>query len=135
MTSPIRFAWYGRLSTDDRQDATLARPSQQRACQQKVDTLGGTIGGLYTVRRGVWNFEALGKIALGTMREAVIINGSTTPIDVGTVTQGQTGPTRTFTVRNDGTDALTVGVMVGVSVGVPVGVDGTRPAARKIECM
>jgi site-specific DNA recombinase len=39
----LRFAWYGRLSTDDRQDVTLARPSQLDACETKVATLGGTI--------------------------------------------------------------------------------------------
>ena len=33
---PHRFAFYGRLSTDDRQDVTLARPSQLEACQRKV---------------------------------------------------------------------------------------------------
>jgi site-specific DNA recombinase len=37
----IRFAFYGRLSTTDKQDITLARPSQLRACQQKVSDLGG----------------------------------------------------------------------------------------------
>ena len=39
----MRFAFYGRLSTDDRQDVTLARPSQLHACERKVQTLGGTI--------------------------------------------------------------------------------------------
>ncbi len=36
----IRFAFYGRLSTDDRQDVTLARPSQYEACERKVAGLG-----------------------------------------------------------------------------------------------
>lgn len=40
----------------------------------------------------------------------------TAVVDFGSVTQGQTGPTRTFTVRNDGDDLLSVG-----SVSVPVG--------------
>ncbi len=38
-----RFAWYGRLSTKDKQDATLSFPSQRRACEEKVSELGGRI--------------------------------------------------------------------------------------------
>ncbi len=38
-----RFAFYGRLSTTDKQDESLARPSQVKACQQKVADLGGEI--------------------------------------------------------------------------------------------
>jgi site-specific DNA recombinase len=41
---PIRLAFYGRLSTDDRQDVTLARPSQYEACERKATKeLDGTI--------------------------------------------------------------------------------------------
>jgi site-specific DNA recombinase len=36
----MRFAFYGRLSTDDRQDVTLARPSQYEACERKVAAQG-----------------------------------------------------------------------------------------------
>jgi Ca2+-binding RTX toxin-like protein len=57
-----------------------------------------------------------------------IVNGSTTPIDFGTVTQGQTGPTRTFTVKNDGTDALTVGAPV-----LPAGFTLIDPLVGPIE--
>jgi DNA invertase Pin-like site-specific DNA recombinase len=39
----VRFAFYGRLSTDDRQDVTLARPSQLEACQRKMAELDGEI--------------------------------------------------------------------------------------------
>jgi site-specific DNA recombinase len=39
----MRYAFYGRLSTDDRQDVTLARPSQLRECQKKVAGLEGEI--------------------------------------------------------------------------------------------
>lgn len=35
-----RFAFYGRLSTDDKQDQTLARPSQLEACRRKAAELG-----------------------------------------------------------------------------------------------
>jgi pimeloyl-ACP methyl ester carboxylesterase len=50
-----------------------------------------------------------------------IADGDTTPsttdgTDFGSVTQGQTGPTHTFTVRNDGGSTLTLG-----SVSVPIG--------------
>ncbi len=38
-----RFGFYGRLSTDDKQDQTLARPSQLEACQRKAQELGGEI--------------------------------------------------------------------------------------------
>ena len=40
-----------------------------------------------------------------------IADGSSSPFDFGAVTQGQTGPTRTFTVRNDGNDTLTLGAI------------------------
>ncbi|MEJ7787524.1 MAG: recombinase family protein, partial [Solirubrobacteraceae bacterium] len=38
-----RCAFYGRLSTDDKQDQTLARPSQLEACRRKATELGGEI--------------------------------------------------------------------------------------------
>jgi len=38
-----RFAWYGRLSTKDKQDSTLSFPSQRRACEEKLAELGGRI--------------------------------------------------------------------------------------------
>lgn len=38
-----RFAFYGRLSTDDKQDQTLARPSQLEACRRKAAELDGEI--------------------------------------------------------------------------------------------
>jgi site-specific DNA recombinase len=38
-----RLAFYGRLSTDDKQDQTLARPSQLEACRRKAAELGGEI--------------------------------------------------------------------------------------------
>lgn len=38
-----RWAFYGRLSTDDRQDITLARPSQFEACERKVVAQGGEV--------------------------------------------------------------------------------------------
>jgi hypothetical protein len=38
-----RFAWYGRLSTKDKQDPTLSFPSQREACASKAEELGGEI--------------------------------------------------------------------------------------------
>ncbi|HEY2335479.1 MAG TPA: recombinase family protein [Solirubrobacterales bacterium] len=38
-----RFAWYGRLSTKDKQDPTLSFPSQREACAEKAAELGGEI--------------------------------------------------------------------------------------------
>ncbi len=55
-----------------------------------------------------------------------ILNGSAAAIDIGTVTEGRTGPTHTFTVRNDGTAALTLG-----SITPPAGfslVEGLYPS-------
>jgi Ca2+-binding RTX toxin-like protein len=50
-------------------------------------------------------------IANVTLGGNAVANGATTPIDFGAVTQGQTGPTRTFTVTNSGTDTLIVGAV------------------------
>jgi site-specific DNA recombinase len=38
-----RFAFYGRLSTTDKQDPALSFPSQRKACERKVVELGGEI--------------------------------------------------------------------------------------------
>ena len=38
-----RFAWYGRLSTKDKQDPTLSFPSQREACATKAAELDGEI--------------------------------------------------------------------------------------------
>ncbi len=42
------FAWYGRLSTKDKQDPTLSFPSQRDACMRKVEELGGRIVAEFT---------------------------------------------------------------------------------------
>jgi hypothetical protein len=49
--------------------------------------------------------------AVVTLGGNAVVNGATTPIDFGGVTQGDVGPTRTFTVTNSGTDTLTVGAV------------------------
>jgi DNA invertase Pin-like site-specific DNA recombinase len=38
-----RFAWYGRLSTKDKQDPTISFPSQRSECVEKAEELGGRI--------------------------------------------------------------------------------------------
>jgi site-specific DNA recombinase len=38
-----KFAWYGRLSTKDKQDPTLSFPSQRKECEAKAVELGGRI--------------------------------------------------------------------------------------------
>jgi site-specific DNA recombinase len=43
-----RFAWYGRLSTKDKQDPTLAFPSQRQACAAKAEQLDGRITAEFT---------------------------------------------------------------------------------------
>jgi site-specific DNA recombinase len=40
---PARFAFYGRLSTTDKQDPALSFPSQLKACERKVAELSGKI--------------------------------------------------------------------------------------------
>ena len=42
-THPTRFAWYGRLSTKDKQDPTISFPSQREACERKTAELGARI--------------------------------------------------------------------------------------------
>ena len=39
----MRFAWYGRLSTKDKQDPTISFPSQRESCERKTTELGGRI--------------------------------------------------------------------------------------------
>ena len=43
MRAVMRFAWYGRLSTKDKQDPTISFPSQREACERKAAELGGQI--------------------------------------------------------------------------------------------
>jgi site-specific DNA recombinase len=37
---PLRFAWYGRLSTEELQQPQLAFPSQRAACEKRIESLG-----------------------------------------------------------------------------------------------
>ena len=41
--SSLRFAFYGRLSTTDKQDPALSFPSQLKACQRKAAERGGKV--------------------------------------------------------------------------------------------
>src|SRR5262249_31111305 len=56
---------------------------------------------------------------------AEIVDGTTVPIDFGTVSQGAVGLSRTFTIDNDGDQPLTLG-----TISLPPGyslVEGTAP--------
>jgi hypothetical protein len=60
-----------------------------------------------------FNFPITGEVVTSGAPEITVVgisDGQNTPIDFGTATQGQSGATRTFTVRNDGTANLTLGV-------------------------
>jgi len=56
-----------------------------------------------------------------------INDGTTTPISFGTVIQGQTGPSLSFTVKNTGNTALTAGALQ-----VPSGFSVTKPLAASV---
>ncbi|MBW3587901.1 MAG: recombinase family protein [Actinobacteria bacterium] len=43
MTQPIRFAFYGRVSTEDNQDPTLSLPRQLASCKEALPRVGGEI--------------------------------------------------------------------------------------------
>lgn len=47
VTDSLRFAFYGRVSTEDNQDPTLSLPRQLANCQQAVERVGGTITAHY----------------------------------------------------------------------------------------
>jgi DNA invertase Pin-like site-specific DNA recombinase len=63
-----RFAWYGRLSTKDKQDPTLSFPSQRRECEAKVAELGGRIVCDFTDQESGWRDDRAGWAEL--VREA-----------------------------------------------------------------
>lgn len=48
----LRFAWYGRLSTDELQQPQLAFPSQKAACEKRVDGLGRIVCEFTDVQSG-----------------------------------------------------------------------------------
>ena len=48
----LRFAWYGRLSTDELQQPQLAFPSQKAACEKRIDDLGRIVCEFIDVQSG-----------------------------------------------------------------------------------
>jgi site-specific DNA recombinase len=50
--APLRFAWYGRLSTDELQQPQLAFPSQRAACEKRIDGLGRIVCEFTDVQSG-----------------------------------------------------------------------------------
>lgn len=78
---PKRFAFYGRLSTTDKQDPALSFPSQRKACERKVAELGGEVSCEFTDQESGAKAERPGWSALtaeardteGRRFEAVVI--------------------------------------------------------------
>ena len=62
--SPPRFAFYGRLSTTDKQDPALSFPSQRKACEHKVRELGGEVSCEFTDQESGAKAERPGWAAL-----------------------------------------------------------------------
>jgi len=52
-----KFAWYGRLSTKDKQDPTISFPSQRSECAEKAGELGREVrrGQTENTRQGYRN--------------------------------------------------------------------------------
>ena len=48
----LRFAWYGRLSTDELQQPQLAFPSQKTACEKRIDGMGRIVCEFTDVQSG-----------------------------------------------------------------------------------
>lgn len=51
-TSELRFAWYGRLSTDELQQPQLAFPSQKAACEKRIQGLGRIVSEFTDIQSG-----------------------------------------------------------------------------------
>lgn len=61
--SPLRVAFYGRVSTEDNQDPTLSLPRQLANCEQAVERMGGQIMvRYYDVESGAGRYEARGSV-------------------------------------------------------------------------
>ncbi len=59
--SGLRYAWYGRVSTEDEQDPTLSFPRQLANAQRQVEQAGGRIVGHYfDVESGTGGYAARG---------------------------------------------------------------------------
>src|SRR5205085_11222265 len=71
MTSPTagsapRYAWYGRVSTEDEQDPTLSFPRQLGNAETRVEESGGRIvAHYYDVESGTGTLAARGKGGVG----------------------------------------------------------------------
>ncbi len=49
---PLRFAWYGRLSTEELQQPELAFPTQRAACERRIHGIGGIVCDFSDVQSG-----------------------------------------------------------------------------------
>ncbi len=63
-TPKLRFAFYGRLSTTDKQDPALSFPSQLSACKRKAAELGGVITCEFTDQQSGATIDRPGWMAL-----------------------------------------------------------------------
>jgi len=81
----------------------------------------GTFGGEITIQsddadENPFNFTITATVTAAAVPEITVLDagvsitsGSTTPIDFGNAVRRQKGPTRTFTIRNEGSDTLRLG--------------------------
>jgi site-specific DNA recombinase len=61
MTTALRCAFYGRVSTDDNQDPTLSLPRQLSNCREAVERIGGEIiAHYYDIESGAMRFGERG---------------------------------------------------------------------------
>jgi site-specific DNA recombinase len=57
----MRFAFYGRVSTEDNQDPTLSLPRQLANCERAVAEVGGrVVAHFYDVESGAMSLDARG---------------------------------------------------------------------------
>jgi Ca2+-binding RTX toxin-like protein len=108
-------------------DSFIANDSQ-------ADTLNGGTGddnAIADVTLDTYNSIESGNLPapeITVLSGATSLTDNASTVNFGSVNVGVTGPTRTFTVRNDGTDALSVG-----DISVPVGFSLVNPLVGPIQ--
>jgi site-specific DNA recombinase len=60
-STPIRVAWWGRVSTDDQQDPTLSLPRQLRSCQEALSSDMRIVAHFYDIESGRKDLELRGR--------------------------------------------------------------------------
>ena len=57
----VRYAWYGRVSTEDEQDPTLSFPRQLANAERRIGDSGGLlVGDYYDIESGTPRYDARG---------------------------------------------------------------------------